>query len=167
VGEVTVVAVEDILEEVIEGVVEVLVTVVAYILEEVIGAEVLVIAVAIAEAVMQYTADVAIAVQDALVTVEDTEGTTIEDMHQEGPYSELFSVEWLLEAPSARSGGLTTPYRYLRPIMTHTTNIHILHLLMSLRFRLLKPLTLIRKDLRRRQRRQTNVMRPKLTQAEM
>jgi hypothetical protein len=83
VGEVTavggiVVAVEDILEEVIEE--EVLVIAVAIGVEPLVG---------IAEAVLQYTVDMAIAVPDALATVEDPGGTTIEDMHQEGPYTEL------------------------------------------------------------------------------
>jgi hypothetical protein len=116
-------------------------------------------------AVMPYTADTAMAAPDALATVEDTEGITTEDLHQGGRYTVLFSVEWLLAASSAPSGGLTTPYRCLRPITTRTISIHILHLLISFRFRPLKPRPLIPKILRRRQRRRTNVMRPKPIQA--
>jgi hypothetical protein len=68
-----------------------------------------------------------VAIMADLITVAILD-TITGGMHQEGPYSELFSVEWLLEASSVHTGGLTTRYRYLQPIMLHTINIHMLHL---------------------------------------
>jgi fructose-specific component phosphotransferase system IIB-like protein len=82
----TVVVEEDIPEEAIEAEVWVIA---AALTEEVLVVAADKLAVAIAEAVPQHTVDMAIAVLDARVMVEDPEGTTTEDMHQGEPYTEL------------------------------------------------------------------------------
>ena len=60
-----------------------------------------------------------------MVAIADT---ITEGMHPEVPYSELFSVDSLLEASTVHSGGLSMRYPYLLPTMTRTTNFLILHL---------------------------------------
>ena len=115
---------------------------------------------------------------EATIIPEDITGVTIDTIIEAMPHTEQpsgFSLAgWLLEVCIVHSGGLIMPYRYLQPIMTHTTIFRTLPLHMWFRFPHLRLRLHMNLRLRPainnpllRQCRQINATRPKLTKTEI